>query len=161
MILESLFLTGIPGYRFFSCNSCRFRRNVKIAFLQSFFSGVFRSCLGVPHLWVVCQSIRILTSDDGWRSASIFLPTNKKSIKFPWFILLFVLAILFANFFPGLQTSYEHFSWLGKRGMVIALFLIGSNISISQIKQSGANSFALGITLWAVIAIGSLFFLTL
>lgn len=86
--------------------------------------------------------------------------SEKKSIKFPWFILFFVLAIIFANIFPGFQESYAHFNWLGKRGMVIALFLIGSNITVSEIKKSGPRSFALGIILWAVIAIGSLFFLT-
>lgn len=86
--------------------------------------------------------------------------TEKKRINFPWFILFFVLAILFANLFPALQVSYGHFTWLGKRGMVIALFLIGSNITIGQIKQSGARSFALGIILWFVISIGSLALLT-
>jgi len=85
---------------------------------------------------------------------------GKKAISFPWFILLFVLAIIFANIFPGFEISYKHFSRLGKRGMVIALFLIGSNITVSEIKKSGTKSFALGIILWAVIAIGSLFFLT-
>ena len=85
---------------------------------------------------------------------------DKKSIKFPWFILLFVLAIVFANIFPDFQSSYEHFNWLGKRGMVIALFLIGSSITVSEIKKSGTKSFALRITLWAFIAIGSLLILT-
>ncbi|PRZ00058.1 putative integral membrane protein (TIGR00698 family) [Marinilabilia salmonicolor] len=84
---------------------------------------------------------------------------NKKSIRFPWFILLFVLSILFANLFPQLQTSYAHFSWLGQRGLVVALFLIGSNITFAQIKQSGLKSFSLGITLWAITAVGSLIFL--
>ena len=87
--------------------------------------------------------------------------TGMKSIRYPWFILLFVLAIVFANIFPGFQASYDHFSWLGKRGMVIALFLIGSNITFSEIRKSGARSFALGISLWAVIAVGSLLLLTL
>ncbi len=85
---------------------------------------------------------------------------EKKKIKLPWFILIFVLAIVFANIFPNFQTSYSHFAWLGKRGMVVALFLIGSNISIDQIKQSGVRSFALGISLWAIISVGSLFLLT-
>lgn len=85
---------------------------------------------------------------------------DKKSIKFPWFILLFVLAIVFANIFPDFQSSYAHFNWLGKRGMVIALFLIGSSITVSEIKKSGTKSFALRITLWAFIAIGSLLILT-
>ncbi|PXY02616.1 putative sulfate exporter family transporter [Marinifilum breve] len=84
---------------------------------------------------------------------------EKKSIHFPWFILLFVIAIVFANTFPVYHASYEHFSWLGKRGMLIALFLIGSNISVGEIRKSGVKSFALGIILWVVIAVGSLFLL--
>ena len=105
----------------------------------------------IRALWIIPLSLVIA-----------FMNKNgeKKTISFPWFILLFVLAIVFANIFPGLQTSYQHFSWLGKRGMVIALFLIGSNITVNEIKKSGANSFAVGIVLWAVIAVGSLFFLT-
>ena len=105
----------------------------------------------IRALWIIPLSIVVA-----------FLNKNneKKRIKFPWFILLFVLAIVFANIFPTMHTSYQHFSWLGKRGMVIALFLIGSNITISEIKKSGPRSFAVGIILWAVIAVGSLFFLT-
>lgn len=105
----------------------------------------------IRALWIIPLSLFIA-----------FLNKNgdKKSIKFPWFILLFVLAIVFANIFPDFQSSYEHFNWLGKRGMVIALFLIGSSITVSEIKKSGMKSFALGITLWAFIAIGSLLILT-
>ncbi len=105
----------------------------------------------IRALWIIPLSLVI---------AFMYNGGVKKSIKFPWFILFFVLAIVFANSFPGFQASYEHFNWLGKRGMVIALFLIGSNITISEIKKSGPKSFALGIILWAVIATGSLFFLT-
>ena len=105
----------------------------------------------IRALWIIPLSLVIAFMNKGG---------EKKSIKFPWFILFFVLAIVFANIFPVFQTSYDHFNWLGKRGMVIALFLIGSNITVSEIKKSGPKSFALGIILWAVIAIGSLFFLT-
>ena len=85
---------------------------------------------------------------------------DKRSIKFPWFILLFVAAILFDNIFPAFESSYAHFSWLGRRTMVVALFLIGSNITLHQIKQSGTRCFLLGITLWVVTAVFSLFLLT-
>ena len=60
---------------------------------------------------------------------------DKKSIKIPWFIFIFVLAIIFANIFPSMQESYAHFSWLGRRGMVVALFLIGSNITVSKSRN--------------------------
>ncbi|HBK94663.1 MAG TPA: putative sulfate exporter family transporter, partial [Porphyromonadaceae bacterium] len=81
---------------------------------------------------------------------------DKRSIKFPWFILLFVAAIFFANIFPAFESSYAHFSWLGRRAMVVALFLIGSNITLHQIKQSGTRCFLLGVTLWVVTAAFSL-----
>ena len=85
---------------------------------------------------------------------------DKRSIKFPWFILLFVAAIFFANIFPAFESSYAHFSWLGRRAMVVALFLIGSNITLHHIKQSGTRCFLLGVTLWVVTVAFSLFLLT-
>lgn len=104
----------------------------------------------IRALWIVPLSLIIaFASKSG----------DRKSIKFPWFILFFVLAIIFANLFPSMQSSYEHFSWLGRRGMVVALFLIGSNITIAEIKKSGLRSFILGIALWIIISVGSLFLL--
>lgn len=104
----------------------------------------------IRALWIIPLSIVIaLFNKNG----------NSRKIKIPWFILLFVLAIVFSNLFPAFESSYAHYSWLGKRGMVVALFLIGSNISYRQIKQSGMKSFALGISLWAVTATVSLFLL--
>jgi len=105
----------------------------------------------IRALWIIPLSLII---------AFMNKSSEKKAITFPWFILLFVLAIVFANIFPEFQTSYQHFNWLGSRGMVIALFLIGSNITVNEIKKTGAKSFVLGIILWVVIAVGSLFFLT-
>ena len=104
----------------------------------------------IRALWIIPLSLIIA-----------FMNKNgeKKSVKIPWFILLFVVAIIFANIFHDFRESYIHFSWLGKRGMVIALFLIGSNITVSEIKKSGPRSFALGICLWAIITVGSLLFL--
>lgn len=104
----------------------------------------------IRALWIIPLSLVIAffqKNEDG------------RSVKFPWFILFFLFTILIANFFPQLHTSYDHLNWLGKRGLVIALFLIGSNITLGEIKRSGPRSFALGITLWVVTAIASLYFL--
>jgi len=105
----------------------------------------------IRALWIVPLSLIIAFANKSG---------GKKSINFPWFILFFVAAIIFAYLFPDMQSSYEHFSWLGRRGMVVALFLIGSNITIAEIKKSGPRSFILGIALWIIISVGSLFFLT-
>lgn len=104
----------------------------------------------IRALWIIPLAIAI----------ALFNPNPEKgSIKFPWFILLFVAAMLVANLLPDFQPTYAHFTWLGRRGMVVALLLIGSNITFRQLKQASAKSFALGITLWAITGAVSLWML--
>ncbi len=104
----------------------------------------------IRALWIIPLSLSI---------AFFNKSEGKRKIKFPWFILYFVFAILISNYLPSYAESYQHFVWLGRRGMVLALFLIGSNISISQLKHSGTKSFAQGILLWVIVSVSSLFFL--
>jgi len=90
--------------------------------------------------------------------------TNKDKgggkIKLPWFIALFMAAIAISYCLPQLSTVYDHLYDFGKQGMVIALFLIGSSLSIKDMKQAGPRSFLLGLILWIIIAIASLLVLT-
>ncbi len=104
----------------------------------------------IRALWIIPVSIAIA-----------LLQKNKESgkIKIPWFIGLFVLSIIVTHLLPNFEGEFTHLYWLGKRGMVIALFLIGSSISISEVKQAGTKSFILGVTLWLLIGVVS--FLTL
>jgi len=81
-------------------------------------------------------------------------------VKIPWFIGLFVASIGLAYCFPNLDTTFMHLNWLGKRGMVMALFLIGANISIAEARKAGWKSFLLGILLWVLIGSASFLILT-
>ncbi|MFB6341348.1 YeiH family protein [Saccharicrinis sp. FJH62] len=105
----------------------------------------------IRALWIIPLSVVIALFNKGKTSGRI---------KFPWFILLFAVAVVVAYLFPEMKNTFAHFSWLGKRGMVIALFLIGSNISVAEIKKAGIKSFALGIMLWFIIGSTSLYLLT-
>jgi len=84
--------------------------------------------------------------------------TNLSKITIPWFILYFVLAILVAYFLPQYNETYNHINWLGKRGMTLALFLIGTSFSLQDLRTAGLRSFILGISLWIIISVGTLFF---
>ncbi len=104
----------------------------------------------IRALWIIPLSIVI----------SFTIHTeDKKKIKIPWFIIIFALAIVFNHIFPQFHTTYSHLTWMGHRGIVIALFLIGTSFSFKEAKKAGVKSFILGISLWAIIAVGS--FLTL
>lgn len=104
----------------------------------------------IRALWIIPLSIVI---------ALFNKKEGSQKIAVPWFIFLFVAAIVCAWLFPAYTDSYMHLNWLGRRGMVVALLLIGSNISIQQIKQSGVKSFALGLTLWIITGVSSLILL--
>lgn len=91
-----------------------------------------------------------------------FFNKNKASkINIPWFIFLFVVAILIGNYIPGMEETNSHLSWLGKKGMMVSLFFIGTSINIEEVKKTGINTFLLGIILWFLIAILSLYWIKL
>lgn len=104
----------------------------------------------IRALWIIPLSLVIMFFTRGEESGKL---------QFPWFILMFVGAIIFSYFVPSLNSIYPSFAWIGKKGMVVALFLIGSSISLKSAKQAGPKSFALGIVLWVLISVGSLIFL--
>ena len=105
----------------------------------------------IRALWIIPLSIVI---------ALMQKDKSAGKIKIPWFIGLFVISILIAYFFPAGAGIYHGLSWLGKRGMLIALFLIGSGISVADIKEAGLRSFVMGILLWLIIGVSSFVSLT-
>jgi len=97
-------------------------------------------------------------------SLVIYYFTKKEKgakVKIPWFIGLFLAAILLRHLTPGWNDTFAHLSWLGQKGMMIALFLIGSSLSTDEISSVGWRPFIMGITLWLAVSVISVIFLTL
>ncbi len=85
-----------------------------------------------------------------------FLRKSTKGTKWPWFILLFCLAALAGTYFPVLGPLYPQLSSLGKTGLTVTLYLIGTGISRATLKQVGVRPLLQGIVLWAIVATLSL-----
>jgi len=77
---------------------------------------------------------------------------GKAKIKWPWFILLFCLAALAGTYVPALASLYPKLASLGKIGLTVTLYLIGSGISRSTLKQVGVRPLLQGVVLWAIVA---------
>lgn len=92
---------------------------------------------------------------------ALYNKNSASKISIPWFILLFVVAILIGNYLPGMEETNNHLSWLGKKGMMVSLFFIGTSINLEEVRKSGVNTFLLGILLWAIIATLSYYWITL
>lgn len=102
-------------------------------------------------LWIIPLSFLVLFINRKHDS-------NKGKIKIPWFILYFVVAILIAFLLPQFSELYTNLAFLGRRGMVVALFMIGCGFSFEDLKKAGWRSFVLGVLLWIVIAVISFLF---
>lgn len=81
---------------------------------------------------------------------------SKTRIKWPWFIFLFCLAAIAGTYLPLFGPVYPKLSGLGKTGLTVTLYLIGTGISKSTLKQVGVRPMLQGILLWAIVAISSL-----
>lgn len=82
--------------------------------------------------------------------------TNASGVKIPLFIVFFIVAIIIASLFPQGEFLYEPVSDIARQLLVTTLFLIGSGISLPQIKQVGAKSILYATGLWVVVSVFSL-----
>lgn len=93
-------------------------------------------------LWII--PISLLT-------AVIFKNKNSK-IKIPYFIGLFVLAMLINSYVPQVLIVAPHIVNLAKIGLTITLFLIGATLNINTLKSVGVKPLLQGVFLWIFIA---------
>jgi uncharacterized integral membrane protein (TIGR00698 family) len=77
-------------------------------------------------------------------------------IRLPWFILFFCLAAIVNSYLPMLHAASLELSRLGKLGLAVTLFLIGTGISRRTLRQVGARPLIQGIVLWIVVGSASL-----
>ncbi|MFD1016235.1 YeiH family protein [Winogradskyella rapida] len=100
-------------------------------------------------LWIIPLSI-----------FSMFLfKTKGEKLKIPYFILLFIGAIVLnsAQVLPEVLTS--GIVTLSKRLLIVTLFLVGSTISVKELKSFGMRPLVLASVLWIFISIFSLVYI--
>ena len=82
---------------------------------------------------------------------------NKASkVKIPYFIGLFILAMICNTYFSPVAKIAPHFVSIAKTGLVVALFLIGAGLNRSVLKSVGLLPLLQGVLLWVCIAVGTL-----
>lgn len=82
---------------------------------------------------------------------------NKTSkVKIPYFIGLFILAMICNTYFSPVAIIAPQLVSIAKTGLTITLFLIGAGLSFSVLKTVGMLPLLQGIILWISIAIGTL-----
>jgi uncharacterized integral membrane protein (TIGR00698 family) len=93
-------------------------------------------------LWIIPVSIV---------TALVFRSDSKK-VKIPYFIFLFVVAMLLNSFIPAVSVVSPYIVFISKIGLKITLFLIGSSLSRELLKSVGIKPMLQGVLLWFAIS---------
>ncbi len=80
-------------------------------------------------------------------------------VKIPWFIGLFILAIICNTFVPQLSVITPSILHISKSGLNLTLFLIGTTLTLSVIKSISFKPMLLAVVLWILISCGSLIYI--
>ena len=79
-----------------------------------------------------------------------------RGVKWPWFILGFIAVAALVTFVPAVAKFGPDIVMVGRKALVVALFLIGLSLSQAALARVGTRPLILGVALWLVVAIGSL-----
>ncbi|MCD0465352.1 YeiH family protein [Flavobacterium sp. ENC] len=84
-------------------------------------------------------------------TAVLFKNKNSK-IKIPYFIGLFIVAMLFNTYVPATAFIAPAVVSIAKIGLTITLFLIGATLNVNTLKSVGVKPLLQGVFLWIFIA---------
>ena len=97
-------------------------------------------------LWII--PIALITS--------VVFKNESIKIKIPYFIGLFILAMLVNTYVPKAVLIAPYLVSIAKTGLSLTLFLIGAGLNRRILKTVGVKPLFQGILLWGFIAIASL-----
>ncbi len=96
-------------------------------------------------LWIVPVSV-----------GAALLHRSRTKIQLPWFILFFCFAAVLNSTLPALHAEYTVLARLGRLGLGVTLFLIGTTLSRQTLRHVGARPLVQGVLLWVVVGSVSL-----
>ena len=87
--------------------------------------------------------------------SALAFKSGSRKIAIPWFIFIFIAAMLVNSYLP--LGAFSGYAFSASKSLLVAtLFLIGSNLSVSKMKEVGAKPLVLGVSLWVIVGLYSL-----
>ncbi len=101
-------------------------------------------------LWIIPLSI----------FSMIYFKTKGEKIKIPLFIVFFIVAIFINSYHIVPENITSVIVLISKRLLILTLFLVGSTISLKDLKSTGTKPILLALSLWIFISIFALVYIT-
>lgn len=87
---------------------------------------------------------------------ALIYKSSHANIKIPWFIGLFVVAMVFNTYWLHSNDVSVSIVKVAKAGLRLTLFFIGSGLSMQVLRHVGVKPFIQGVILWVVISLSAL-----
>ena len=97
-------------------------------------------------LWII--PIALLTS--------VLFKNKSNKVKIPYFIGLFILAMLMNTYIPQTALLAPYLVNIAKIGLTLTLFLIGAGLNFNVLKSVGLKPLFQGVLLWIFIGTATL-----
>lgn len=81
---------------------------------------------------------------------------SKARIQWPWFILIFCLAVVLNTLLPAFDQAFIALNRLGKSGLTVTLFLIGTGLNRKTLERVGPRPLLQGLALWIIVGTSTL-----
>ena len=116
-----------------------------------------------PHALEVATTVKLARAL--WIIPVAFLSTfifknRGGKIKIPYFIGLFVLAMIVNTYVPLVQLYSHYLTGFAKAGLTLTLFLIGCGLSRKVLQSVGLKPLIQGVILWVIISAAALWAVT-
>ncbi|AOW10066.1 YeiH family protein [Flavobacterium gilvum] len=87
---------------------------------------------------------------------AVVFKNNASKVKIPYFIGLFILAMICNTYFSPFASVTPYLVSIAKIGLTVTLFLIGAGLNSCVLKSVGVFPLLQGVLLWVSIAVGTL-----
>jgi uncharacterized integral membrane protein (TIGR00698 family) len=88
-----------------------------------------------------------------------YFKTKGEKIKVPYFILIFIAAIVINSYAILPQIITTNIVLIAKRILILTLFIVGSTLYLKDLKSFGAKPIVLAFSLWIFISVFSLIYI--
>ena len=89
--------------------------------------------------------------------ASFYVRSGQASVRLPLFILLFIAASIFGSIIQLPDMLISSVSWTSKAMLVVALYLLGSEITRDTLRAIRGKALAQALILWSLVVPATLF----
>lgn len=113
-----------------------------------------------PHALAVATTVKLARAlwivPVTFIAAAIFKNKSKK-LSIPYFIGLFILALVASTYVPGIAFVSPYLVSSARAGLTLTLFLIGAGLSRAVLASVGFKPLLQGVLLWVAISVAALY----